>query len=136
MGFQLQYGPLVDGEITEVYEDQGTWYGTFHPALSTIRGPLESRIGEFIAFCEDFNARCEAGKDPGAAAFDPFDDLLSSRSWRVRDPRGAISEIREARISWVTEGFAGSPSDEALPEAPNRTINPLETDMWIRRDAS
>jgi hypothetical protein len=109
MGFQLHYGPLVVGVITEVFEDQGTWYCTFCPVLSTSRVPLESRIGDFIAFCEDFNAQCEEGKAPDPAGFDQFDDLISSRSWRVSAPSGAISEIRDApnflgggEICWIT----------------------------------
>jgi hypothetical protein len=106
---KLEYGPLVVGDVTDVFEHQGTWFGTFRPAISAARGPVEFRICEFIDFSKDFNARAAEDEDTDAKEFDRFDDLLSSGSWRVRDPSGAITEIKHApnflggeEISWIT----------------------------------
>jgi hypothetical protein len=106
---QLEYGALVVGDITGVFEHQRTWFGTFRPAFSAARGPVECRICEFIDFCKNFCARSAADQDTDAAEFDRFDDLLSSGPWRVRDPSGAIAEIKGApnflggeEISWIT----------------------------------
>ena len=109
MDVQLEYGPLVVGEITDVFEHQGTWFGAFCSAFSDARGPLERRICEFIDFSKDFNARAAADEDTDPAEFDRFDDVVCSGSWRVRDPSGAITEIKHApnflggeEISWIT----------------------------------
>jgi hypothetical protein len=103
MDLQLYYGPLLVGDLTEVFEHQGTWFGTFRPAFSAPRGLLDGRICEFIAFCEEFNARAEAGQDHDAAEFDSFDDLLSSGLWRVIAPGGTVSEIKDAP-NWLGGG--------------------------------
>ncbi len=109
MDLQLDHGPIVVGDITEVFEHQGTWFGTFRPAFSVPGVPLERRIREFIEFCKDFTARAASDQDHDAAEFDRFDDLVSSGTWRVRDPSGAITEIKHApnflggdEISWIT----------------------------------
>ena len=106
MGFQLLYGDLVVGDLTDAYEDQGNWYGNFSPAISESRGPLERRICEFIAFCEDFNAQCRTAEDPGPEGFDRFCDLHSTPSWRVRAPSGAVSVI-EGFPNFLGDGFVG-----------------------------
>ena len=123
MDLQLEYGPLVVGVITEVLEHQRTWFGTFRPAFSAAPGPLESRICEFIEFSKDFNARAAADQDTDAAEFDRFDDLVSSGSWRVRDPSGAIVEIKHAPnflggdgISWITVELCPKCGSRAVDE--------------------
>jgi hypothetical protein len=109
MELQLCYGPIVVGNLTDVFEHQGTWFGTFRAALSADIDPTECRICEFITFCERFDALAGAGADPDPAGFDRFGDLLSSGLWRVLAPGTDVSIIRDApnflgggEISWIT----------------------------------
>jgi hypothetical protein len=108
MDLQLYYGPILVGEVSDVFDHQGTWFGTLRPALSADRDPTERRICEFITFCEDFYARCREDRDADASEYDRFSDLFTPGSWRVQAPDGTASEIRDApnfigggEISWI-----------------------------------
>jgi hypothetical protein len=108
MNHQLCFGHVVIGQITEVFEHQGTWFGAFRPAFFAAPGPLERRLCEFMAFSEDFNARAAAAQNTDSSEFDRYDDILTSGLWRVLAPSGAISKIRDApnflrngEVSWI-----------------------------------
>src|SRR4051794_22037052 len=107
MDLQLYFGPVLVGVVIDVIEHQGTWFGMLAPALAAERDPTERRVREFIAFCEDWNARCAADLDVNASEFDRFSDLFTSGLWRTQAPDGTVSTIGGApnflgggKISW------------------------------------
>jgi hypothetical protein len=106
MTLQLRYGPVLVAELTDVIEHQGSWFARWRASPLETTDPTATRLRSFIAFCLDWNARCESGLEPEAAEFDAFRDVLNSRLWHTRDSAGGIVGIADApyfspdEISW------------------------------------
>ena len=102
---QLFYNNIVVGEITDAFEHQGTWFGTFECLLKADGEPTSEQLGEFIEFCRDWFAR--AGAD--GSEFDRFGDIVFSSKWSV-EKAGVKVKIVDApmfldglrgEISWI-----------------------------------
>ena len=83
LNMQLWCGPVFVGELLDVIVDQGTWFAlSFRQAVNRKGGQGETRICDFIDFCEDWHQRVKREMEPSATEFDPF--LAELRNWRVR----------------------------------------------------
>jgi hypothetical protein len=96
MSLQLQYGTLLVGELSDVIEHQGTWFGSFRQTLSGDEGPAGKRLCDYISFCRDWDRRIKDGLEPDAAEFDDYLDLRTSGLWHILPSDGTVVVLREA----------------------------------------
>jgi hypothetical protein len=118
---RLLYGSLVVGEIIDPFCDQDTWFGSFRPTV-VIPGNLnEQRLGEFVAFCEQWHDRLASGEVGDASDFDRFGDVILPGKWRTEDPDGIIRAIHKApvfcsgEVTWHYLPGQSEPGGERLP---------------------
>lgn len=92
----LKCGDIDVGAITEAFEHQGTWFGSFQCLLPEDSSTAITRLREFILFCQDWFSRSgKTGAD--AAEFDPFEDIVAA-DWSTEDRNGERLRIVEAPL--------------------------------------
>jgi hypothetical protein len=106
MKLQLYYDTLLVGDITAPLLHQDIWIGQFHQVAAAQDGPLARRLCDFIAFCQEWHIRLQAGATCDASEFEQFSDLRSSGLWLIRNANGTAAQIEKApvfingEISW------------------------------------
>jgi hypothetical protein len=99
---KLYYGALPVGTLRDVFESDGTWYGTLD--LDSGIGSkgqedeLSRRIAEYIRFAEEWNERAHRVEPADASEFDQYSDLVKSRQWSTRDENGEVNQIADAPV--------------------------------------
>jgi hypothetical protein len=105
MNLQLRHGPLLIGEIEGAFWSDGTGYGVFRPTHAAKDDPALRRVGEYIAFSEDWHARLRAEQPYSTAEWDAFGDIYGSTLWNTIAPDGTISRIEgpvfvQGEVTW------------------------------------
>src|SRR5258708_31145717 len=95
VNLQLWYGRILVADLLNVIVHQGTWFGLYRLLITRKQGKQETRLCDFVAFCEKWHQRLKKGKDPDAAEFDQFKDVIYSGLWRVPFPDGNEMTIPE-----------------------------------------
>lgn len=85
---QLWFGDVLVADLRNVFPHQGTWFAEYRQIVAQDQGRLQSRLCEFIQFCEEWHQRLARGDDPDAKEFAPFADIIESDEWRVPCPDG------------------------------------------------
>lgn len=105
------------GQIEDVFETDGTWFGDFKPTSGTNSSKNVSRALEFIEFCKAWNASQCSSEPRQADEFDKYSDVLESGSWTIADSLGATTQIEDApnfaddnEVSWVQQPTPPPPS--------------------------
>jgi len=100
----LFYGSVVVGEITDYFEHQGTWFGSFRAGLPVSCDPTTERLREFIEFCKDWYARSGSESGADVSEFDRFQDIVACGSWSTRT-EGEVFSVLDAPM--FAGGFCG-----------------------------
>jgi hypothetical protein len=95
---RLRYGTIVVGQISGPFCHQNTWFGLFQASTDAPSDTTERRLRDYIAFCEEWQARLDSGEDVDASDFDRFGDVLTSGLWRTESPGGTLRAILEAPV--------------------------------------
>jgi hypothetical protein len=125
LNLQLWFGKVLVAELTDVIPHQGTWFALYRQVVAPGLGPLERRLCDFMAFCEEWHQRLKSGESPKAAEFDQFTDVIESRSWRVPCPDGTELTMTQGPV--FAEGQA---SWNHADERPSRELAAGE--VWSR----
>ena len=107
--FELQYGPVRLGQITDAFcGDPGaeTWFGNFSANPEAGSSDLESRVREFIALSQEWHERMDCGEEIDASDFESFEDIVKSSAWVIQGPDESIMKIRcpvfsSGEVSWT-----------------------------------
>jgi hypothetical protein len=123
LNLQLYYGSILVGDLNDVIVHQGTWFGHFRQIVASKMGRTEERLCDFIRFCHDFHVRLAEGKDPNAAEFDMYKDVLDSDLWHVPCRDGTVLKIKDGplfieggEVSWILPTSDPSPEKAAYQE--------------------
>lgn len=83
LNLQLWYGDVLVAELEDVFPHQGTWFAQYRQVVVPEDGPLQRRLCELIAFCEEWHQRLVRDEPHDATEFDAFADVLESGLWRI-----------------------------------------------------
>ena len=109
---QLRFGSIAVGDITDAFENDGTWFGKIRWTLPIDDVPTSQRLQEFAEFCKDWFARCGSSRSADAGEFDRFDEVVSSGNWIIEDTDGIyrlenapmFADGTNGEISWIACG--------------------------------
>jgi hypothetical protein len=105
----LYFGPHLIGAVSEASYSDFNWYGRLHPAEG-----IPPRIRDFIALCQDWHARLDAGQPHDADEFNPWEDVHGSVEWRTVAPGVAVQRIR-APVFWPNGWICWRVAKDAEP---------------------
>src|SRR5262245_50497623 len=97
MNLVLFCGPTIVGSISDVFEREETWLGTFKQTIKG-RGDIDQLIIDFINFCEDSNSSSGTPNQLHESDFDQFANLIASDLWYTKDAKGNIRRLQHAPI--------------------------------------
>ena len=112
---QLWYADVLVADLRNVFPHQGTWFAEYRQVVAAEQGSLQSRLCEFIRFCEEWHQRLARGDDADAKEFAPFADIVESAEWRVPCPDG--TELRPAGSPCFVQGEVSWNHPEAEPSS-------------------
>jgi hypothetical protein len=116
LNLQLWYGDVLVADLLNVIPHQGTRFALYRQVVTPEQGPLQRRLCDFIAFCEEWHQRLKRGENPSAAEFDQFADVLQSGSWRAPCPDGTELTMAEAPTFVEGEASWNHPEDQPSRE--------------------
>ncbi len=122
---KLWYGDLLVAELHQVFPHQGTWFASYELKLAPGEGPLQDRLLEYIAFCEDFDRRIAQGQGHDFAEFDRFGPIADTASWWVPRPDGGVVPM-EGRM-WFVGGQVSWQHPQTLPSTEGAA-----NELWAR----
>ena len=117
LNVQLWYGTILIADLRNVIAHQGTWFGEYEQHVTRQQGKLETRVCDYISFCEKWHKRLKDGKNPDAKQFDEFKDVLNSGFWRVLCADGAELRIPDGPIFVQGEASWNHPDNEPTRES-------------------
>jgi len=126
LNVQLWYGTILVADLRNVIVHQGTWFGLYEQRVTREQGKPETRICDYIAFCEKWHKRLKQGKNPDAAQFDSFKDVLNSGLWRVPFADQSELSLPEGPIFVQGEASWNHPENEPTRES-------AAYEYWCRR---
>lgn len=106
---KLLFKDVTVGQIDEVFESDGTWFGTFVDGGFDCKNEVVIRAHEFIQFCESWNESQAGDNARTADEFNAFIDVIGDGLWQVVDGcrKIAIAQspnfLSENEVSWTTE---------------------------------
>jgi hypothetical protein len=98
VNLQLWYDTILVADLLNVSVHQGTWFAAYCQLVTCEQGKQETRLCDYITFCENWHKRLKRGESPGAVQFDQFRDVLKSGLWRVPCPDGSDLTMTEGPI--------------------------------------
>jgi hypothetical protein len=113
VNLQIWFGSILVADLLNVIVHQGTWFALYRQIVTPEQGKQERRLCDYIAFCEEWHQRLKRGKDPDAAEFDRFEDVLKSGLWHVPCPDGSELTMTEGPL--FVEGEASWNHPECEP---------------------
>jgi hypothetical protein len=106
---KLIYRDLEVGCINDVFESDGTWYGTFIADLPQLSRKELQRVFEFVRFSEAWNTSQLTESPRAAHEFEAFRDVVSDGTWKVRNNDNLTFPITDApnflgggEVSWIS----------------------------------
>lgn len=106
---KLLYKDVAIGRLDEVFESDGTWFGTLIDSDADASSDVALRARQFIQFCESWNDSQASEVPRTADEFDAFCDVIGDGLWQVDDgyKRHSIKQapnfLSEKEVSWTTE---------------------------------
>src|SRR5262245_27375163 len=97
MNLVLFCGPTIVGSISDVFEREEAWLGTFKQTING-KGDVEQLIIDFINFCEDANSGPPAPSESSESDFEQFALLIVGDLWYTKDSKGKIRRIQHAPV--------------------------------------
>jgi hypothetical protein len=97
MNLVLFCGPTIVGSISDVFEREEAWLGTFKQTIKS-KGEIEQLIIDFINFCEDSNSSSGTPNESPASDLDQFACLITSDLWYTKDAKGRIRKLKHAPV--------------------------------------
>jgi D-glycero-D-manno-heptose 1,7-bisphosphate phosphatase len=95
---KLQFDGVTVGMITNPFENDGVWYGSFQIMIDPERSELSATIASYVDFVTDWNERVRSGLVADVSEFDHFSDVVKSQKWTAVDAGGISRRIVDAPV--------------------------------------
>jgi hypothetical protein len=97
---ELWFQGIHVGCLQSVFQSDDTWYGRLNLAIDRSNGATESRLIDFVEFCEQWNERARNG-DADPDEFDAKMQNLPAGGWFTRNPSGEENPIEDVPVFFV-----------------------------------